>query len=206
MADKYNTTENSEYDTTGAKNVKRCKRKAPHKLMIVAGLAAIVGAAAFVGAAQSSGWGNQGSGQGYGQGYGHGHGHGYSQGGPGYMMDRFDEFDVNNDGKLTRAEMNAAHMSRFKGADSNKDAALSLDEFQGLWMERMRPRMVDRFQMMDDDGDGRVTEQEFAMPYGKIMRYMDRNDDGVLDMKEMTPMHRGWYDDRDDDKRDDDKD
>lgn len=207
MADKYNTIENSDHDVTRGKDGKRGKRKAPHKVMIVAGLAAIIGTAAFIGAAQSGGWGNQG----YGQGHGYGHGHGYGQGGSGYMMNMFEEFDSNNDGKLTKAEINDARMSRFKGADGNKDATLSLDEFQKLWVDHMRPRMVDRFQMLDDDGDGRVTEKEFAMPFGTMMRYMDRNNDGAIELREMNGMHRGmgygpYIDDDDGNERDDDKD
>ncbi len=196
MADKYDTTENSEHGAMDSKDSDRCKHKTSRKVMIVAGLAAIIGTAAFIGAAQSSGWGDHG----YGQGHGHG---GYS-----HMQQMFEEFDSDGDGKLTTAEINAARMSRFNGADDNKDAVLSLDEFQDLWVEHMRPRMVDRFQMMDDDGDARVTEEEFAMPFRMIMRHMDRNDDGVFELNEMRGMRRGGGDCPyvDDMKRDDDKD
>lgn len=200
MADKHDTPENPEHGATGVNDGKRRTHKTSHKVMVVAGLAAIIGTAAYIGSAQSSGWGSYG--------YGHGDGYGYGHGGYGYMQQMFEEFDSDGDGKLTTAEVTAARISRFNGADNNKDSSLSIEEFQGLWLDHMRPRMVDKFQMLDEDGDGRVTGEEFSQPFAMMMRHMDHNNDGALEMREMQKMHRGWGDHEDDDdryERDDDK-
>ncbi len=191
MADENNTELNTE-NTPAEK--KRCNRKTSHKIMLAGGLAVVVGIAAFAGAAHSSGWGEHGYGE---HGYG---GHGRQ----GHMMQMFDTFDADGDRRLTRAEMHDARTARFNGADSNNDKALSLEEFQGLWLEFLRPRMVDKFQMLDENGDAKVTEKEFARPFDMALRYMDRNDDGVLEMREMKHK-RHWYHDDDDYYDDDDR-
>lgn len=194
MADENNTTETPENETAAANTGKRCKRKTSHKVLMGTALAAIVGAAAFAGAAHSSGWGDDDD-------CGHGYGHGGHK--RGHMMTMFQEFDADDDGRVTKGEMDDARKSRFAKADDDGSASLSLDEFQDMWLEFMRPRMVDKFQMLDDDGDGQISEKEFAQPFQMALRHMDRNDDGAISMKEMK-RKRHWYDNDDDDDRDDD--
>ena len=75
--------------------------------------------------------------------------------------------------------------SRLTEFDQDGDSSLSLEEYQALWMDAMRERMVDRFQSHDDDGDGMVTSEEFAEPFGRIVSRLDRNDDGELTDDEM---------------------
>jgi len=189
MTDRNNTVntpeENEKCDHKDGKNGKRSKG---HKVMIVAGVSALIGIAALAGVAESSGWGEHGS---WNQMHNF-HGSHSSHGGQAGMMNMFEEFDADSDGKLTGAELDAARTSRFDDADGNNDAALDLSEFEGLWVNLMRSHMVDKFQMLDDDGDGRVTGQEFARPFGMAMQYMDRNDDGTLEMREMKRTHRNW--------------
>ncbi len=67
---------------------------------------------------------------------------------------------------------------------------MSLDEFQPFWVELARPRMVDRFQALDDDGDGRVTTDEFDRPARGMFAWGDRDGDGALgpgDMRRNVP-------------------
>jgi len=193
MSEENNTTEN--HNTEGGEQKKRCHRKTSHKVMVATALAAVVGAAAFAGAAQSSGWGD-------------GYGCGKYDGRHGHMMKMFQEFDADGDGKVTKSELDTARMSRFSDADSDGSSSLNLDEFQGLWQNFMRSRMVDKFQMLDDDGDGQVSEREFSKPFNMALRYMDRNDDGAISMKEIKRKRYWGYDDDDDDRyeRNDDDD
>ena len=74
----------------------------------------------------------------------------------------FESFDVNDDGILTQTEIEEVRQSRLTEFDANGDGSLSLEEYQALWMEAMRERMVDRFQAHDDDGDGLVTSRNSA--------------------------------------------
>ena len=70
--------------------------------------------------------------------------------------------------------------AKFASHDQNHDGQLNLEEYQALWLDAMRERMVDQFQQHDDDGDGVVTTEEFGENFANIVDRRDRNDDGVL--------------------------
>jgi hypothetical protein len=158
--------------------------------------AALVAAGGVIAAtAQADGRWKHGEGRGgeYGA-YGH-HGHG----GRG-MMRMFDSFDANADGALTQEEIDGVRGERFAAFDGDGDKALTLGEYQALWLDAMRERMVDRFQHLDADGDGKVTAEEFSRPFARMVARADRNDDGKLDRDDRR-QHRFHDDDDDDDRR-----
>lgn len=171
------------------------------KIALAAGAIAIVGAAGLSSMATaeyrgSSGWGHHSGGHhSEGRGWGlnrrgrHGKGHkGWGQHGWGMhrMMERF---DTNEDGKLTQEELDGARKSLLTAHDGDKDGKLSLAEFEKLWLEVKRQRMVRSFQRIDKDGNAAVTLDEFLKPYSRIVERMDRNADGVLDREDRR--HRG---------------
>jgi Ca2+-binding EF-hand superfamily protein len=86
---------------------------------------------------------------------------------------------------VTQAEIDQARQSRLAEFDQNGDGSLSLEEYQALWMDAMRERMVDRFQAHDDDGDALITVEEFAEPYDRMVSRLDRNGDGALTPDEL---------------------
>ncbi|PHQ85135.1 MAG: hypothetical protein COB65_03915 [Thalassobium sp.] len=47
-------------------------------------------------------------------------------------------------------------------ADSDGDGQLNLQEFETMHTRVMRETMVDRFQLLDADGDGVISEDELA--------------------------------------------
>jgi hypothetical protein len=96
-----------------------------------------------------------------------------------------DSFDTNNDGKITQAEVDQSRRDRFVQFDTDQDGKLSLQEYQALWLDAMRRHMVDRFQALDDDGDAAVTTEEFVAPFDKLVKRMDRNDDGEVTRDEL---------------------
>jgi len=124
---------------------------------------------------------------------GHG-GFGRMHGGP---MRLFSEFDENNDQTLSRQEVDAGLDSKLAGADQSGDGTLSLEEFETLWLERMRPMMVDSFQFLDENGDAQVTRAELGEPVGSIYARLDRNNDGEITNEEMQS--RRHKRDKDDD-------
>ena len=124
-----------------------------------------------------------------------GHGGGF---GPGL----FETFDANGDGRLTQAEVDQARQGRLAEFDQNGDGNLSLDEYQALWMDAMRERMVDRFQALDDDADATVTGEEFLEPYGRMISRLDADDDGEITTDELRRRGERRGDDGDDDERD----
>lgn len=97
----------------------------------------------------------------------------------------FERFDRNDDGRLTQAEVDQARGDRFTQFDADKDGKLTLQEYQALWLNAVRNRMVDRFQSLDDDGDAAVTSEEFLAPFGKVVSRLDRDDNGELTQDEM---------------------
>ena len=142
------------------------------KLLLTGGTLAL-GAAVFAGASLADGWGRH-----HGGGY---HGGRYHGGGMGF----FEQFDANEDGRLTQAEIDQVRQSRLSEFDQNGDGSLSLEEYQALWMDAMRERMVDRFQAHDDDGDGLVTAEEFGQSFERIIVRFDRDGDGEVTVDEM---------------------
>lgn len=112
-------------------------------------------------------------------------------------------FDANGDGQLTQAEIDTFRANRLAAFDADKDGKLSLSEYQALWLDAYRERMVDDFQRHDDDGDAAVTAEEFNEPYARLVARMDRNGDGILSRDEMEPRrHRDISDRHGDDDED----
>lgn len=111
----------------------------------------------------------------------HGMRHGERRHGGGHMLRMLESFDANDDGKLSQAEIDQARGERLSSFDADKDQSLTLGEYEQLWLDAMRERMVDRFQDLDADGDAKVTAEEFQRPFAKVVRHMDRNEDGVVD-------------------------
>jgi Ca2+-binding EF-hand superfamily protein len=136
---------------------------------LLAGGALALGAAAFAGASVADGgWGRH---------------HGWGHGGSG--MGFFEQFDADQDGRITQAEVDEVRRSRLTEFDQDSDGSLSLEEYQALWLDAMRERMVDRFQAHDDDGDGMVTIEEFGEPFDRMIIRLDTDGDGAVTLDEM---------------------
>lgn len=115
-----------------------------------------------------------------------GRGHGYKMGKHRHGGERlFESFDLNDDGKLTQDEVDQTRQERFAKFDTDSDGELSLQEYEALWLDAMRSRMVDRFQNLDDDGDAAVTTEEFVAPFSQLINRMDRDDNGELTRDEL---------------------
>jgi Ca2+-binding EF-hand superfamily protein len=128
--------------------------------------------------------------------------HGGGWGGRGGGGDRlFEQFDTNQDGLIAQAEIDQVLEGRLAAFDQDNDGSLNLEEYQALWLDAMRERMVDRFQAHDDDGDAIVTVEEFVESYSSMVRRLDRNDDGQITRDDLR---RQRDRDRDDDDDDDD--
>lgn len=97
----------------------------------------------------------------------------------------FEKFDADADGKVTRTEANSYIASQISTYDSDTSNGISLQEFEGIWMEQTKTPMVRAFQRLDADGDGNLTQAEVESPIDRIFARADRNDDDAIERSEM---------------------
>ena len=64
----------------------------------------------------------------------------------------------------TTEEKQAILQAKLAEFDANGDGSLSIEEFEALHSAAIRELMVDRFQALDNDGDGQVTAEEMKAP------------------------------------------
>lgn len=135
-------------------------------------------------------------------------------GGPdGAMM--FEMLDTDGDGRITRAELEAARAETIGGSDANKDGKLSVEELAALEMQMMQrvatARATERVEMLDVDGDGLLSLEELAArPFpARLFARLDADGDEVVTLEEMEAArdrmgrgegprgrhHRPWQDD-----------
>ncbi|MEM9780837.1 MAG: hypothetical protein AAF899_00035 [Pseudomonadota bacterium] len=96
-----------------------------------------------------------------------------------------DDYDADGDGRVTQAEIDETRTAQHATHDGDGDGALSLTEYEALWLEAMRERMVRRFQRHDRDGDGQVTADEYLDTTSSIVELRDRTGDGALDLDDV---------------------
>ncbi|WP_245231159.1 EF-hand domain-containing protein [Parasedimentitalea huanghaiensis] len=70
--------------------------------------------------------------------------------------------DANGDGEISSEESQNHMQSMRTIADKDGNGTVSLEEFETLHNMVMRNQMVDRFQHLDADGDGEITESEMT--------------------------------------------
>lgn len=104
----------------------------------------------------------------------------------GQMENFMETYDANADGSVTQEEINAFRSERLAEFDADGNGSLNLEEYQALWLDAYRDRMVDNFQRHDDDGDGSVTVAEFGEEQARLVQKMDRNDDGVINAEDKS--------------------
>ncbi len=76
--------------------------------------------------------------------------------------------DENGDGQVSRTEIMDRMKSLHMMADTDENGMISLGEFEMLHGMLMKERMVDRFQHLDADGDGEITQQEMMAPGARM--------------------------------------
>ncbi len=103
--------------------------------------------------------------------------------------------DADEDGRITREELEAQAQARFDEADADGDGALSPDEMVAAAEARriaaLTARMTGMVERMDDDGDGLLQYSEIEARTPRIAPMFDRLDqdgDGAIDESELAEM------------------
>jgi hypothetical protein len=130
-----------------------------YKIALAAGVLGVTVAAGF---AAAEGWRHHHRGMG---------------GGIAVLLERY---DADKDGKISQDEINQNRQSWHGEFDGDKDGALTIAEFERLWLKARREQMVREYQDFDRDGDGKVTLEEYQGPLANLVAERDRNGDGVL--------------------------
>ncbi|MEM1266829.1 MAG: hypothetical protein AAGI50_12525 [Pseudomonadota bacterium] len=95
-------------------------------------------------------------------------------------------FDLDGDGALTQAEINATRADTLARFDTDADGVLSPLEFEALWLERLRPRLHARFHALDTHGDGGVSSAEFEARTARLITHLDRSGDGFFSRQDIA--------------------
>ncbi len=113
-----------------------------------------------------------------------------------HREDRFKEMDSNSDGRVTAAEHETAAATKFGAADANKDGSLTKGELTGFMVDekgksgrKAEKKSDKKISKLDANGDGVLTQQEFADGHKQMFSKADANGDGALTMEEMKEAH-----------------
>jgi hypothetical protein len=101
------------------------------------------------------------------------------------MMEQFTRMDANQDGMITQKEIHGHRKDWFNVADADKDGKLSVSELDTIMAQFRAIHLERRLAMMDTDGDGAVSGDEFARHRGRWMHHLDADGDGAIDKSEV---------------------
>src|SRR5688572_1763555 len=98
----------------------------------------------------------------------------------------FKMMDANGDGKVTRSEHATAAKQMFKQCDINQDGFVTASEMDSAMASkgekpgRGQKNSAEKIQMIDGNGDGRLTAAEHETGTDTMFARMDKNADGAL--------------------------
>ncbi|MGB8364375.1 MAG: hypothetical protein ACLQUZ_19505 [Rhizomicrobium sp.] len=99
------------------------------------------------------------------------------------------DFDLNRDGKVTRAELDTALHQQFQTA-THGGAFMSPDQLYQLELARYRELDARIFQRINTSYTGKLTLQEYAASEAKFFARLDKNGDGVITEDELSSRRR----------------
>ena len=114
-----------------------------------------------------------------------------SRRGGGRVIKLMERFDLDKDGKITRAEFDAVRAEAFGEADADSNTSITLEEFATIWQDLNGNRMTRGFKRLDSDGNLKVTQEEYSARSKNFVEKKDRNGDGVVTKADRGDKHKG---------------
>lgn len=114
--------------------------------------------------------------------------------GKGTMIERhkthMTEVDTDGDGKVSKAEAEAAREAHFKTADLDGNGTVSFEEFEAMAERRLQMKLKRRFKRSDKNGDGVLTSEELETHRGGHFDKIDKDGDGEISEEERKAAHK----------------
>lgn len=110
----------------------------------------------------------------------------------------FEELDTDNNGEVTKAELEARGAVRFAKIDTDGDGFLSAAELEAAGREKAAKRSARMIKHLDADGDGKLSAEEMSdrgkKHYGKdrsakMIERFDTDKNGGLSKAEFDAAH-----------------
>ncbi|MEM1072947.1 MAG: calcium-binding protein [Pseudomonadota bacterium] len=105
----------------------------------------------------------------------------------------FEELDANNDGQVTRAEIDTHRADRIARADTDGDGSVSLEELQRRADERSKARAERLMERLDTDKNGVLSSDELTGGdrAGRMFERLDKDDSGSISAEEFAQARKG---------------
>ena len=94
-------------------------------------------------------------------------------------------FDANSDDKVSLGEITGEQRRLFGAIDVDGDGSLSVDEFRRRGRLLQRPGTTTLFDLLDGNGDQKLTREEIAAPSARWFKRYDANANGALEADEI---------------------
>ncbi len=99
-------------------------------------------------------------------------------------------YDTNGDGKITLAEINADQARMFTALDVDGNKSMAVDEIRRRGRSLLIFRTTTLFDLLDANGDGKLSVVEVQAPSKRWFKRYDKNGDGVMEASEIPK--RRW--------------
>lgn len=102
-----------------------------------------------------------------------------------WMETMLEPMDADNNGAITRSEIETATAAQATEIDANKDGAITAEEVVAYREKQRLQRLADEIKAMDQDGNGTVSVQEYQAAQTWRLARLDDDGNGTIDSKEL---------------------